>query len=236
MSLRKSNSEHSEFSQDPTNQYESYMSTVRFPKGAWVVRPSMRMPLPDMSTLSLAQRAVVRYSQHKAKSDSPLNVFTVLARLGDIFVPYALFMSRLLMKGRLSRTDKELVVLHVAWRLGCVYEWVHHSHLAAELGITEEQIQSMGQAGSPLWDNRVTSLLAAADELLDKRQLSDTTWKNLRALLNENQIVEFCFLVGHYQMVAMTINTMGIAPEPEFMGKTKLPQGQGDVPELAEVR
>lgn len=70
-----------------------------------------------------------------------LNVFTVLARLGGIFLPYLLFLSQILMKGRIS----------------------------------------------------------------------------LREQLSEDQAVEFCMLVGHYVMVAGTINTLGVRLEPGYL-------------------
>jgi alkylhydroperoxidase family enzyme len=37
----------------------------------------------------------------------------------------------------------------------------------------------------------------------------------VRAHLSETELIELCMLVGHYEMLAMTINSLGIEPEAE---------------------
>ena len=56
-------------------------------------------------------------------------------------------------------------------------------------------------------------LLTAAEELLERRQLSDATWTALRAHLSERSAIEFLLLVGHYDMLATTLTTIGVAPD-----------------------
>jgi hypothetical protein len=57
-------------------------------------------------------------------------------------------------------------------------------------------------------------LLVATDELHDRRVITDRTWRELAAELSERQLMELCFLVGHYEMLAMTLNSLGVEPEP----------------------
>ena len=192
------------------------MSRLVFPPGEWQHKDVRVAPLPSVEQ-TLIQKFLLWLTKRAAKASSNLNVFLVLARLGPIFPRYLLFLSHLLMKGRLSRVDKERVILHLAWRLGCRYEWVHHFHMATDLGLSTREILSMADRDSPLWDDRTRSLVQAADELLDKKVLTDMTWAQLRPHLNGDETVELCMLVGHYVMVAMTINATGIQPEASYL-------------------
>lgn len=60
------------------------------------------------------------------------------------------------------------------------------------------------------------TLYHAVDDLIEKKNLSDEAWQALSHHLSKDQCVEFCMLIGHYIMVAITINTLGIQIEPEF--------------------
>lgn len=192
------------------------MSQLVFPTGEWQHKKVRVAPLPNAEQ-SIVQKFLLWMTRRAAKSGSNLNVFLVLARLGPIFPRYLLFLSHLLLKGQLSRVDKERIILHLAWRLGCRYEWVHHFHLAADLGLSSSDILSMAEMESPCWDDRTRCLIQATDELLDKKVVSDMTWAQLQPHLSADEAVELCMLVGHYVMVAMTINSLGIQPEASFL-------------------
>jgi hypothetical protein len=42
----------------------------------------------------------------------------------------------------------------------------------------------------------------------------DKTWGELNSTFDERQVIELCMLVGHYEMLAMTLNSLGVQPEP----------------------
>ena len=54
---------------------------------------------------------------------------------------------------------------------------------------------------------------SALDELHERRELSDEVWAELRRHLDEPLLIELCMLIGHYEMLAMTINSLGIEPD-----------------------
>ncbi len=68
-------------------------------------------------------------------------------------------------------------------------------------------------AGHPGWSAADALLLRAADELHDHRMLSDATWQALAYELSDVQRIELCMLVGHYEMLAMTLNTLRVEPD-----------------------
>jgi hypothetical protein len=59
-------------------------------------------------------------------------------------------------------------------------------------------------------------LLAAADELHRDGEIGDELWGRLVAALDEVDLIELCMLIGHYEMLAMTLNTLRVAPDFEI--------------------
>ena len=57
------------------------------------------------------------------------------ARLGRVFPLHTLFFFQLLQHGRIPHADSERIVIRVAWRMGCQYEFAHHTRMALELGV-----------------------------------------------------------------------------------------------------
>ena len=67
--------------------------------------------------------------------------------------------------------------------------------------------------GAADWSERRALLLRAADELHAERRIGDELWDELAAELDEVRLIELCMLVGHYEMLAMTLNTLEVQPE-----------------------
>ena len=44
----------------------------------------------------------------------------------------------------------------------------------------------------------------------------EDTWSSLGARYDDEQLIELLMLVGHYHLVAMTLNSLGVEPEPGF--------------------
>lgn len=167
----------------------------------------------SLTQSNLMQKVFLKVTQYGAKSEVPLNVFGVLARLDKLFPNYLFFMKSILFKGNIGRVDKELIILRIAWKLQCSYEWKHHTHFAAELGIENHIVESITLDHSKLWDDKLATMVNSVDALLTDKTLNNTQFQQLKKYFNDDQIVEFCMLVGHYVMVAMTINTCGVQPE-----------------------
>ena len=116
--------------------------------------------------------------------------------------------------GKLSRRDTELVILRVAWQCRSTYEWHQHVPLALRVGLTPDEVA--GVADRPAasgFTERQRALLAACDELLAARALTDTTWSAVQANLSDREAIELCLLIGHYQGLASAIGGLAIQIE-----------------------
>lgn len=151
-----------------------------------------------------------------ATGTGPPNLFTTIGRHRKLLRPWLRFAAALMPRGALPRQDSELVILRVADNYRCEYERRHHVRLAALSGLSDAQIAAVpAGADGHLWSQRQAALLRATDELHADRRISDDLWAELRAVLSETELIELPMLVGHYEMVAMTVNALGIVPDPE---------------------
>jgi AhpD family alkylhydroperoxidase len=149
-----------------------------------------------------------------ATGGGPPHLFTTLARHRGLFRRWLRFAGALMPGGVLPRSDSELVILRVAHNCDCEYEWRHHERLGEAAGLSAEEIRRVrsGPAAGG-WSARQVLLLRAADELHADRTISDALWAELRPLMPDVELIELCLLVGHYEMLAMTLNALAVQPD-----------------------
>lgn len=150
-----------------------------------------------------------------AAGGAPPNVFTTLARHRRLFRRWLRFAGAMMPGGTLRRADSELLILRVAHNTGSAYEWAQHARIALSTGLTGEDVERVREGPDGVgWTPRQTLLLRAADELHHTHTVADATWAGLEAELDERQRIELCLLVGHYTMLAMTLNALQVTPDP----------------------
>jgi AhpD family alkylhydroperoxidase len=149
-----------------------------------------------------------------ATGGRPPHIFTTLARHRGLFRRWLWFAGALMPGGKLPRADTELVILRVAHLTGSEYEWAQHERLAARAGLSPEEIERVREGpDAPSWDPRRRLFLAAADECHADGRIGGTTWAGLVAELDEVRLIELCMLIGHYEMLAMTLASLRVQPE-----------------------
>lgn len=149
-----------------------------------------------------------------ATGGGPPNIFTTLARHRSLFRKWLRFAGALMPGGVLPRSDSELVILRVAHNSGSEYEWRQHERIALTAGLTTEDVERVREGhGVEGWSERQSLLLRAVDELHASRTISDELWGALRPLMSDAELIELCMLVGHYEMLAMTLNSLAVEPD-----------------------
>jgi alkylhydroperoxidase family enzyme len=158
---------------------------------------------------------IVRIIGLGAGTAGPPGLFTTLGRHRRLFRPWLRFASRLMPGGRLPRRDSELVILRVAHLCGSAYEWGHHERIALRFGLTPADVARVREgADAGGWEPRQVAILRAVDELHATRTLGDEAWQALRdAGLSQTELIELPMLVGHYEMLAMTLNALRVQPD-----------------------
>jgi AhpD family alkylhydroperoxidase len=162
-----------------------------------------------------AVNAAIVWLLGRATAGRPPHIFTTLGRHRGLFRRWLWFAGALMPGGKLPRADSELVILRVAHNTGCAYEWGHHERLGQRAGLSPEQVERVRSGpGAEGWTQRQRMLLRAADELHSEGRIGDGLWAELAAELDEVLLIELCLLIGHYEMLAMTLESLRVQPDP----------------------
>ncbi len=175
-------------------------------------------PEPRLTPGSRAEigsvNALIAEISGAATGTGPLNLFTTLGRNRRLFRRWLRFAGTLMPGGTIPRIDTELVILRVAHLSDCEYEWRAHERIAAATGLSAERIAAAREgADASLWNAHERGLLRAVEELFARRRVSDPTWESLRPAYSDGQLIELLMLIGHYEMLAGVINSLGIQPD-----------------------
>jgi AhpD family alkylhydroperoxidase len=149
-----------------------------------------------------------------ATRGQPPRIFTTMGRHRRLFRRWLWFAGALMPGGKLPRASTELVILRVAHNTGSDYEWSQHERIGARAGLSEQEIKHVRIGpDAPGWSERQELLLRAADEMHERRQIGDELWAKLARHFDDVLLIEICMLIGHYEMLAMTLNTLRVEPE-----------------------
>jgi alkylhydroperoxidase family enzyme len=130
---------------------------------------------------------------------------------------YNTFNGHILFATTLTARQRELLVLRVATRRRCEYEWLQHVLIGRDAGLDDADIERVVQGpDADGWDDLDRALLAAADELLSEARVHHLTWATLARHLDPQQLLDVVFTVGAYDVVAMAFNTFDVAPDDDL--------------------
>lgn len=149
------------------------------------------------------------------KGVPPLVLFRTMARSPRVFEK--MFAGGLLDKGPLSLRQREIVIDRTTARLGAEYEWgVHIAFFAGKVGFGAAETAAIahGPADAPCWSGDEQALIAAIDDLVDRRTIGTTAWAALSAHFDEAQILEVIALVGYYHTISFLCRALELPPEP----------------------
>ncbi len=156
---------------------------------------------------------VIAKSGARAVRAPEMHLMTALGQHRLLFLVWSLYSARLL-RGRLPAVDTELVILRVAHLRACEYELQHHRRLARNQGLDATKQAAIfawpdGDGAEVLSDLQRT-LLAATDELVLDRTVTDVTWQRLATYLDRRQLIEFCLLATQYDALAATMSALDL--------------------------
>jgi alkylhydroperoxidase family enzyme len=141
----------------------------------------------------------------------PPHIFTTLGRHRGLFRRWLWFAGALMPGGKLPREDTELLILRVAHNTGSEYEWAQHERLGRRAGLSDAEIARVREGPAAAgWSERRALLLGAADAMHADGKIGDELWDRLSALFDEVRMIELCMLIGHYEMLAMTLNSLQV--------------------------
>ena len=172
--------------------------------------PQGRIPSGHFRQLGPINWVVAKLAARQVRAPE-MHLFTTLGQRQLLFWTWAIYSGRL-MRGRLPTIDSELVILRVGHLRACEYELQHHRRMARKAGLDTDT-----QAAIFAWPDdsdklsaRQRALLAATDEFVKDRTITDDTWQQLAGHLDRRQLIEFCLLAGQYDGLAATMSALKI--------------------------
>jgi len=119
---------------------------------------------------------------------------------------------QLLENNRFDTRLRELMIMRIGWVTGSAYEWTNHWRVATAAGIPPEDILAVRD-----WRNseRLTpadrAILAATDECLEGKSISDAVWAEVAKHVSEPaEQVEFVIAMGNWLMFSMLFRNLRI--------------------------
>jgi alkylhydroperoxidase family enzyme len=169
------------------------------------------MPLPA-SEVGPEGAEIVRARQKAAglvETAAIPEVVATLLRHPNLYEKHASIGAELFGRGELSPRQRELAILRTGWLCGAPFEWGEHVAIAKRAGLTSAEIQRLTLAAdSAGWDADDCAIVEAAEELHHDAMISDRVWAALGAFLDERQLIELVYVVGHYTKVAFLQNAL----------------------------
>lgn len=189
------------------------------PPDGWHPTSAPRIAPLAQQKLSAPLRAVFwaagKWAKQRTGWDAVPDVFLVLLRHPRLFWAWLRFASKMMPYGTLKRRDAELVILRVGWNCRCRYEWGQHVAIGLRAGLSAQEIARVALGPDAAgWQPHQAALLRACDEIHRERIISTATWEALAPSFREKQLLEIAMLIGHYEMLAGVLNSVGLALEP----------------------
>ncbi|ONH24659.1 carboxymuconolactone decarboxylase family protein [Pseudofrankia asymbiotica] len=151
----------------------------------------------------------------RSKALNTLGVYAYHPTLAQAFFT---FNGHIMSTTTLTPRQRELLVLRVAADRGAGYEWLQHTFLGRDAGLSDEEIQRIALGpDAPLWDPLDAALLRAVDELVDKGRIGDETWAVLADKLEVKQILDVIFTVGAYETLAYLLRSFEIDIDDDML-------------------
>ena len=147
------------------------------------------------------------------------NIVGTLARHPDLYRAWSRFGTYILERSTLPPRHRELVILRIGWLCRSEYEFAQHRRLAHPVGLSNDEIDRVTLGpDAPGWSGFESTLLRAADEMHERRTITDGTWRALATQYDERQLMDLVFTAGEYNLVSTALNVFGVPLDAGLRG------------------
>ncbi|MFT5483426.1 MAG: 4-carboxymuconolactone decarboxylase [Halieaceae bacterium] len=116
----------------------------------------------------------------------------------------------------LETREREILILRLAWLRKAEYEYYQHVVLGLRAGLTEDEMEQIRVGSSATgWSSEDADLVRVSEELCADAEVAEDTWARLSMRYNQQQMMDMVFLVGCYDVIAMTSKSFGTTSEPD---------------------
>jgi alkylhydroperoxidase family enzyme len=143
------------------------------------------------------------------------NIFRMMAHSPSYLEQYCRLGGAIRHKGELDPIVRELAITRTGILCEAPYEIVAHKRIGKNVGVTDEQNESLENWQSANCFNEVErAALAFTDEIVKLRRPTDATFHAIRSKLTSRALVELQLSVGFYIMTSKFLETFQIDMQP----------------------
>jgi alkylhydroperoxidase family enzyme len=141
----------------------------------------------------------------------PANIHRVLANTPEIFPAFIAYAHALRSQSAIEPTERELMILRVLERGGGHYELHHHRSMARQEGLADAAIEAVADwETSNVFSDRQRLLLRFADGFYDNEGLEAQTAQGMRALFENQALVEIALTLALYIGLTRLTNALRV--------------------------
>lgn len=143
------------------------------------------------------------------------DLYRLLANNPDLLEAWIDLAWSLRQRATTPRPLRELMILRSAQLHGASYQWNDHARMAAEAGVSPEQIAALEDwRSSSLFDEPVRSALAFTEEMVSGR-VEDRTLAELARHFEPGERIELMMTAGFYCMVPRVLDALRLTAAEE---------------------
>jgi alkylhydroperoxidase family enzyme len=158
--------------------------------------------------------ATAMFQKSEDSTGGVLNLFRVLGHSPKICRDWNRMGTSILMKGDFPKKLLELAIIRVGEIGQAPYELTAHRALGMRFGLTQEQINDIGDwKPSSQFDEDERLVLQYTDEVALNYRVPDVLFSQIAERFNEKEIVELTVAIGFYGMVARTLEALQVDME-----------------------
>jgi len=166
-----------------------------------------RIPYAD-TTSPETRELVGRITRERG---SVLHLYAMLLHSGPVAEGWLRYLTAIRHECALPGALRELVIMRVAQLNGAPYEAEQHAPIALREGMTQAQIDALGQwAKSKLFDDVQRAVLGYCDAMTREVHVPDAVFAAVRSVLDNRNLVELTATIGAYNMVSRFLEAMRI--------------------------
>ncbi|MFH8249033.1 carboxymuconolactone decarboxylase family protein [Microbacterium sp. B2969] len=121
----------------------------------------------------------------------------------------------------LSDRHREIAILRTTWLGYGEYEWAQHVWMSTASGaLTEAEVAALSEGPDAAeWSPEDAAVVRAIDEMVTgDRLVSDRVWAQLEEQFDRQQLIDFVFTVGTYDMHCVAFRNLGLELEDGMTG------------------
>ncbi len=156
-------------------------------------------------------------AQVRSALGDPLNIHRVIARHPELMASYAPLREHVVRESSLHARHRELIILRVAHRTACAYEWDHHVVRGRAAGLGDDEIARVrAGAAAAGWSPAEALLLEAVDGMLARQEIPEETWTAMCGAFSDRELLDIVFTIGIYSVMSTILKTVRVPREPSF--------------------